>query len=258
MATLTGDSSNYQALQTRYSGSLLRNLYGSISYTWAHSLDDGSQDSSVFLIHPGYRVSESWGSSSFDVRQALTAAIQYRIPQSARIPAWLGGWNVSGTLRARTGFPIDVLTNDQPLGQGFDNVGRPDRILGVPVWLADSSVPGHRRLNPAAFRVADSGLTGTLGRNSIAGNGLVQLDASLRREIRLPLGISAEIGLNVFNVFNHPAFADPVAFLSSPWFGQSTSMQNLMLGSGSPNTGLPPLFQTGGARSAEFTFRISF
>jgi hypothetical protein len=59
-------------------------------------------------------------------------------------------------------------------------------------------------------------------------------------------------------VLNHPAFANPVPFLSSPFFGQPTSMQNLMLGSGSPNTGLPPLFQTGGARAGEFSFRFTF
>jgi hypothetical protein len=64
--------------------------------------------------------------------------------------------------------------------------------------------------------------------------------------------------VNLFNALNQPAFANPVPFLSSPWFGQSTSMQNLMLGSGSANTGLPPLFQNGGPRSAELSFRVSF
>jgi len=112
-------------------------------------------------------------------------------------------------------------------------------------------------LNPAAFRVPD-GLTGSLGRNTISGNGMTQIDMSLRREIPIFRGLTAEIGINVFNVLNHPVFADPVPFLASPWFGQSTSMQNMMLGSGTPNTGLPPLFQTGGPRSVEFSFRLSF
>ena len=89
------------------------------------------------------------------------------------------------------------------------------------------------------------------------GPGAAQLDASLRREFPLYRGMSLEVGLNVFNVLNHPAFADPAPFLSSPFFGQSTSMQNLMLGAGGPNTGSPPLFQTGGARSVEFSFRLS-
>jgi hypothetical protein len=103
-----------------------------------------------------------------------------------------------------------------------------------------------------------AGAQETLRRNSISGNGLAQLDMSLRREFPLLGRASLEVGVNIFNVLNDPAFADPVSFLSSPFFGQPTSMQNLMLGTGAPNTGLPPLFQTGGARAAEFTLRFSF
>jgi hypothetical protein len=261
IVTLTGNSSNYQALQTQYTGSITRNVYSMVSWTWSHSIDDGSQDSSIFLIHPGYQLNEARGSSSFDVRHALSATVSWRIPKklsSASLPPWLAGWSLSGILRARSGFPMDIFAYDQALGQGFDNVGRPNLVAGLPVWISDPSVPGKRRLNPAAFSFPAAGTQGNLGRNAIGGNGMFQIDASLRRDFSLVHGISAEIGLSVFNVLNHPAFADPVPFLSSPWFGQSTSMQNMMLGSGTPNTGLPPLFQTGGARSAEFSFRVSF
>jgi len=261
LITLTANSSSYEALEMRYNGLLARNLYGSLSYTWAHSIDDGSLDSSVFLIHSGYSLSEARGSSNFDVRHSLTAALSYRIPfegSASRLPPWLAGWTLSGIFRIRGGFPIDVETNEQPLGQGFDNVGRPDLVHGVPVWISDPIVAGGRRLNPTAFTLPPTGARGTLGRNAITGNPLIQVDTSLHREFALFHGFSLEVGLNVFNVLNHPAFGDPVPFLSSPWFGQSTSMQNLMLGSGSANTGLPPLFQNGGPRSAEFSFRVSF
>jgi hypothetical protein len=150
------------------------------------------------------------------------------------------------------------MDSEPPLGQGFDNAGRPDLVPGVPVWLNDPLVAGHRRLNPAAFSVPATGVMGTLGRNAITGNALTQLDVSVRREFPLVRRISLEVSLAIFNALNHPAFANPVPYLSSPWFGQPTSMQNLMLGSGTPNTGLPPIFQTGGARSGEFNFRLSF
>jgi hypothetical protein len=255
--TLTEGSSKYQAAQFRYSGTFARDLYGSTSYTWSHSIDDGSNDSSLFLIHPGYQLSDARGSSNFDIRQELTAALSYRMHGNS-LPEALRHWTVSGIFRARSGFPIDVMSSQPPFGQGFDNAGRPDLVTGVPVWIADASVAGHRRLNPAAFRVPSAGVTGSLGRNVITGNGLAQLDASLRREFPLFRQVSLEVSVNVFNVLNHPAFANPVPFLSSPFFGQPTSMQNLMLGSGTPNTGLPPLFQTGGARAGEFSFRFTF
>jgi hypothetical protein len=259
--TMTQNSSNYQALQSRYSGSLRRNVYVSASYTWSHCIDDGSSDSSIFLIHPDYQLSEARASCNFDVRHAATTALSYQVPRSTsstHLPEWLSGWTISGIFRARSGFPIDIVSNEQALGQDFDNVGRPNLVPGEPIWITDASVAGNRRLNPAAFIVPPAGQQGTLGRNAIYGNGLAQVDASLRREFELLRGISLEIGLNIFNVLNHPAFADPVGSLSSPLFGQSTSMQNLMLGSGTPNTGLPPMFQTGGSRSAELSFRISF
>jgi hypothetical protein len=254
--TLTETSSNYNALQVRYSGSLRRNAYVSTSYTWSHCIDDGSGDSTIFLIHPGYHLSEARGSCNFDIRQALTAAFSYQVPRLTL--AALSGWTVSGIARVRSGFPLNLVTSEQALGLQFANAGRPDLVPGMPIWIDDPSVAGHRRLNPAAFTVLAVGQQGTLGRNALYGNGLAQLDVSLRRGFELPRGTSVEIALNIFNVLNHPAFADPVPFLSNPLFGQSTSMQNLMLGSGTPNTGLPPLFQAGGSRSAELSFRFSF
>ncbi|HLJ44823.1 MAG TPA: TonB-dependent receptor [Bryobacteraceae bacterium] len=257
MIALTQNSSTYEAMQARYSGRLTRNVYGTVAYSWAHSIDDGSQDSSIFLIHPGYNLNEARASSSFDVRHALTTSLSYHVTGS-RLPDWMRNWTVSGIFRARTGFPIDVRDGEQALGLVFDNVGHPNLEPGAPIWLHDPMVAGQRRLNPAAFSTPAAGTFGTLGRNAIAGNGLGQFDASLRREFPLYFGFSLEVSLNVFNVLNHPAFADAAPFLSSPWFGQSTSMQNLMLGMGSPNTGLPPVFQTGGARSIEIGFRVSF
>lgn len=257
MVALTLNSSHYEALQVRYAGPFARSVYGSVSYTWSHSIDDGSEDSSVFLVYPGARLNDARGSSNFDVRHALTASLSYRSPRR-RLPAFAQDWTFSAVLRARTGFPLDVLVNEQAMGRGFNNVGRPDRVPGAPLWVADPLAAGGRRLNRRAFSTPAPGSRQMLGRNSISGNGLTQLDASLRREFPIVRGLSLEVGVNVFNVLNHPTFADPVRFLSSAWFGQSVSMQNLMLGSGTPNTGLAPLFQTGGARSAEFSARISF
>ncbi len=259
--TVTQNVSTYNALQARYTGSLTSHLYVSSSYTWSHCIDNGSDDSSIFLIHPGYRLNEARASCDFDVRESLTAALSYQARRSgvaAHFPDWLVGWTFSGILRVRTGFPINVVNEEQPLGVEFDNVLRPNLVLNQGVWLDDPSVPGGRRLNPAAFRIPGDGQQGTLGRNAIYGNGLTQVDLGLHRHFELTSGTSLEFNLNVFNLLNHPAFSNPVPFLNSPLFGLSTSMQNLMLGSGTPNTGLPPLFQAGGSRSAEIRFRFSF
>ncbi len=254
-------SSDYEALQTQFTGNMTSNLYALVSYTWAHSIDKGSSDTAVFLVQPGYNDAIDRGSSSFDIRHAFTASLGYRLPSSSLKPflrPLLGEWNLSSTLQARTGFPFDVATVDKSIGLGFDNTARPDLVPGVPLWIANSAVPGGRELNPAAFAAPAGGTSGTLGRNVLTGSGLFQIDASLRRQFRLYRGSSLEASVSAFNVFNHPAFSNPVSYLSSPLFGQPTSMQNLMLGSGSPTTGLTPIFQTGGPRTVELNLKFTF
>ncbi len=261
LAFTSHGNSNYQALQAQFAGNITSRVYALISYSWAHSIDTGSSNTGVFLVQPGYKDAVDRGSSSFDVRHTFSASFGYRLPSSALTSFWrplLGGWNLSFTIQARTGFPVDVTTVDRSIGLGFDNTGRPDLVTGVLMWIANSMVPGGRELNPAAFRAAAAGMHGTLGRNVLTGAGLFQIDASLCRQFRLYRGSSLEASVSAFNTLNHPAFSNPVSYLSSPLFGQPTSMANLMLGSGSPTTGLTPIFQAGGPRTIELGLRFTF
>ncbi len=255
--TQTQNRSSYQAMQVRYAGNLSRRVYGSIAYTWSHSLDDASQDSSSFLIHPNYSLREAWASSNFDVRQTFTAALSYRVPASSRLPWSLSDWTISGIFRLRSGFPVNIVNQEQPMGRTFVNWDRPDYVFGQPLWIADGNAAGGRRLNRDAFQATPGDRAGTLGRNAVRGNSLGQIDVSLRRDFAIHRS-TLQLGLSVFNLLNHPSFADPIPYLASPWFGQSTSMQNLMLGTGSPNSGLPAMFQAGGSRSAEISVRVTF
>lgn len=257
----TEGRSSYHSLQTRYSGRILPGLFGLAAYTWSHSIDDGSQDSAVLLARPEAPQSQERGSSSFDVRHALSLGLTYEVsnravPVAMRRP--FGGWRLNTVVRAHSGFPIDVVTFDGGVGVSPGNLGRPDLVPGVPVWLKDGSAPGGRRLNPGAFQVPSQTQQGSLGRNAISGRGVLQFDASARREFRFSGRWSLDLSVSIFNVANRPAFADPVRYLASPLFGRSTSMQNLMFGGGTPNSGLTPLFQAGGPRSAELELRLKF
>lgn len=254
-------ASDYDALQAQFTGNLTPNLYALVSYTWAHSIDTGSIGSAVFLVSPGSSDVDDRGSSNFDVRHNLNASFSYRIPSwrsSGLLRTWLNGWNLSSTLQARTGFPIDITSVDRSIGLGFANTGRPDLVYGVPIWVNNSSAPGGRELNPAAF-IPVSGITnGTLGRNILTGPGLLQIDASLRRQFRLFERASLETSINAYNLFNQADFSNPVGYLGSALFGQSISMQSLMLGSGTPTNGITPIFQSGGPRTVEFMLKFSF
>jgi hypothetical protein len=87
---------------------------------------------------------------------------------------------------------------------------------------------------------------------------LQQTDFSLRRRFGLGERVSLLVRADVFNVFNHPNFADPVNTVSSATFGQSTQSFGRGLGSGTFGSGLSPLYQIGGARSMQFSFKAQF
>jgi hypothetical protein len=154
-------------------------------------------------------------------------------------------------VRARTGFPIDVLAGENSFGFGFDNAPRPDLAPGVPVWIADPGVPGGRRLNRAAFALPSDAVTGNLGRNAIRGAGLAQVDLGVERRFDLSDSSSLRVGVRAYNATWARAFGDPVRVLASPLFGQPVSMSSLMFGTGRPISGITPAFQAGGPRTVE-------
>lgn len=243
VATNHGNS-NYRGLELQFKRRFSRGLQGMAAYTWSHSLDTGSADSGVYVAGPP--ASADYGSSSFDVRHNFTTGLTYSMAR----------WELSAMLRARTGFPIDILTTENFLGLGFDDYRRPDLVPGVPLWLPDATL-GGRRLNRAAFAIP-TGAQGNLGRNAIAGAGMSQIDLALERRIVVRETASLDLRIEAYNALNHPSPADPVRYLDNPLFGTPVSMLNLMLGSGSARSGLTPAFQIGGARILQVQLRLRF
>lgn len=252
--------SAYNGLQVQYRRRMSRRLEAMLAYSWAHSIDNSSSDSALHWIGNPPGAAQDRGPSDFDVRHNFTLAFTYAMPTGR--PTWLsrllGSWALDGIFRARTGFPLNVLQSEFAQGLSYDNAFRPDVIAGAPLWLADASAPSGRRLNPHAFRLTGSGVQGNLGRNAIAGLGMHQWDLAVRREFALSDRLRLQFRLESFNTFNHPNFADPAPFLSSPFFGMSPSMLNQMLGTGSPGSGLTPVLQSGGARSFQLALRLRF
>jgi hypothetical protein len=246
-------SSDYHSLQLQARRSISRGLRGFAGYTWGHSIDNGSWNSATFQSYPG---ANDRGASDFDVQHSFHAGILYDLSSSA-IPRWSRGWSLSGILRARTGFPIDVLSSENPFGLSFDNQ-RPDLRWGVPIWVDDTSAPGGRRLNAHAFAPAATGRQGSLGRNAIRGFGLTQVDLALQRRFRMGERASAAFRIEAYNVANRAYFADPARFLSNPLFGQSLSHTSLLLGTGRAQSGLSPTLQPGGPRSVQFRIEFRF
>ena len=98
--------SDYNALRWSTAAAWGRAWKPRASYAWSHSIDNDSSD--AFLVWAG-SVSQDRGSSDFDVRHSLTAALTYgyTAPEAAHGLARLAnGWDLDAILRARSGFPI--------------------------------------------------------------------------------------------------------------------------------------------------------
>jgi len=244
-------TSDYHALQLQFQRRLSRGLQALASYTWSHSIDDASSDFGVGLDH---------ASSDFDLRHSFSSAITYDVPAPSPpvARAVLGNWSIDTIVRLQSATPVDLIARSNFTLFGETVNVRPDYVAGQPLYLTDRLAPGGKLFNRAAFVIPPVGRQGSLGRNVMRGFPLNQTDFSLRRRFGLSERVSLMFRADVFNVFNHPNFADPVNSLSSGSFGLSTQTFGKGLGSGTFGAGLSPLYQIGGARSVQFSFKAQF
>lgn len=256
-------SSDYNSLQVQFKRRMTRGLQALLAYTWSKSLDTASDESINNLYAPASRVAPSSdrGLSSFDVRHAFSGSASYEFRSwsaSRAARAIIGGFALDSVVRFRTAFPITVITNRDPLGLGLTNIARPDLVPGVPVYLYGEDLPGGRRFNPAAFDGATplaQGRQGTLGRGTLEGFGLSQIDLSLRRRFSLTERVAFDFRADAFNLFNTPNFANPLGVMTSANFGRSVSILSTGLAGAS---GQNPLFVVGGPRSIQLALKLQF
>jgi len=252
-------TSDYHALQVQFQNRLTKHFQAVAAYTWSHSIDINSNDS--FSNIPSLQVNPALdrGPSDFDVRHSFSAAVTYDLPTtnlhgvSSKL---FGNWSLDAMLIGRTSTPVDIFSG-RDNGYGLFNF-RPDRIENVPLYLNDPNAPGGKVINRAAFAVPKASRQGTLGRNALRGFPLFQTNFSLRRRLKLSEQINLQLRAEVFNLFNHPIFADPVGDLGSGLFGQASSTLGRSLGGGGSNGGLSPLYQLGGPRSVQLGLKLQF
>nr|ALS90023.1 MetaGeneMark_Unknown Function [uncultured bacterium] len=202
-------------------------------------------------------LAQNRGSSDFDVRHSLEAALTYEIPRvhAGVITPIFRNWSVEAIFVARTATPVDVTVIRS---LGIDLVAaRPDLVPGAPLYIRDSTVAGGRRINPLAFVVPGEERQGTLGRNALRAFPLSQLDFSLSRTFYVTEATTLQLRADSFNVLNHPNFAAPSGSLGTDaLFGVSTAMSNMSF-IGVTN-GLIPLFRSGGPRSFQLSLKFGF
>ena len=265
--------SNYEALQIQFKRRLSGGLQVLSSYTWSHSLDDGSAGSAALTSNagvPGSNPRVNWGPSDFDVRSAFSAGVSYQVPTTggpALARTILRDWSTENFFSARSAQPVDVADANfanTPLRGDILAEIRPDVIPGRPLYLFGSQYPGQKAFNPAAFQdpPTSNGIPtrqGNLGRNALLGFGAWQWDFAVHRNFPIKESVKLQFRAEMLNVLNHPNFAPPSSSFALPGFGISNEMLGQYLGGGNVGGGgLSPLYQLGGPRSIQFALKLFF
>jgi outer membrane receptor protein involved in Fe transport len=263
--TNNGATSDYHALQLQFERRLSRGLQAIASYTWAHAIDEISDEQiSTQGVNNVVR-----GNADFDIRQNFSAAVTYELPapgSNTFAKAVLGHWATDVIVRAQSAAPFSISSGVEVDELGRSVQRRVNVTPGMPIFIDDPLAPGGKRLNnstdPARpgckgpFCPAPAGQQGNLGRNALRGFPLNQVDFAIRRQFNLTENFHLQLRAEAFNLFNHPNFALPENNLTSAQFGRAT--RSLASSLSSLGIGLSPLYQIGGPRSIQFALRLGF
>jgi len=213
---LTDAQSFYNSFQVSVSKRYADNLFWQASYTLAHSIDDASVDFSVESVNDPSEYQNIFdrkgnrGRSDFDIRHNFVANVAYQLPGSGRL---LGGWQISAVASVHTGPPFTpmlsfdnadvqgLLINERPNLVGNPNAGVCPNGAGVGAqscWF-----------NPSAFAVPPAGQFGNAGRNMLRGPAFAQFDPALHKDFAINQERRLTVGVEVYNLLNHPNFGVP-------------------------------------------------
>jgi hypothetical protein len=267
--------SNYSGMVASFQHRLSRWGQGlfQANYTYGHALDESSglfTFTGVGLMSPQdpNDLRGSYGSADHDVRHSFNANYVWDVPVKSSLggrgwSAIVDGWQISGTVFARTGFPYTVFDFEEsgnlalrnnyfgllyavpagPLGTNSScgegaalplapHPCQPPQLLGgatTPNFLQSACITGFNRgdLPSISGPCGGTAVAFAQGRNHFRGPGYFNTDFSIMKSTKLP-GWEAgtlRIGFQFFNIFNHPNFGFPDPGLSSATFGEILSLE---------------------------------
>lgn len=209
----------------------------SVSYTYSHSIDEGSDterrtefsplsalgNSSFSEIENTWRPQLNRASSDFDTRHLLTGQFVYQMPFGAGRPYlasghrlvnfFIGDWQLSGIARISSGLPFTLFdpgwsTNYQQESYGVVT-GKVKMhkhyVNGAPQFFADPSAINNGIATGSPIRLSYPGEAGE--RNFFRGDGYFDIDSGLDKTWNLPYG-HVKFSWEVYNVTNSVRF-DP-------------------------------------------------
>jgi hypothetical protein len=237
------------------------------NYTYSHALDlisnagflpfnFGTNESSLNPQDPFNFRRYNYGNADYDVRHYASMNYVWTTPKQKGWVGALASWTVAGTVFTRSGLPVTVYDDNATSTLSSFNLGV---SAGDPVFanqLTSGPVVCTRNaltnpcLTASQFSPAVDGW-GNQRKNQVWGPHFFDMDLTVMKNFHLPISESSNlgIGLQFFNLLNHPNFDQPDANISSPTFGtiiNTVSVPTSILGSFLGGDASPRLIQVKG------------
>jgi len=227
---------SYNALQAVVNKRVSAGLSFLAHYTWSHAID---HESYQFLIDPAI----GRGNSYYNRRQAFVFAGDYDLPFGkdkmfgSNLPRWtqqvVGGFQLNGTLSLMGGLPFTPSYNE---GSEDNDVGAADGAVFLnktgsgfhakkgsynatgnyvpylptsPYSLGQSSLGEGNPSSWGAYSRPAVGTWGNLGRNSLWGPGMINVDSTLSKNIDIWEKVKMQLSVQAYNTFNHTNLGNP-------------------------------------------------
>ncbi len=214
-----GGNASYNALTAKAEKRFSRGMTYLMSYTWAHSIDDGAGVLDDGTLGPNSRTDlhREWhrGNSNYDMRHKFVTSFVYDLPfgRGRRLGgdwtgftgALLGGWQLGGILKMQTGRPFSPTVNEDVSGTGTSNY--PNRLRTGDLPPSERSI--DQWFDVAAFVSPTRGTYGDSGRNILFGPGFKSMDVKIGKNFYFANERRLEFRCEMFNFTNTPNFGLP-------------------------------------------------
>jgi hypothetical protein len=216
-------SSNYNGLWLSADKRLARGLTFNTSYTFSKSIDTNSLGSSNPQMQDFRNFKAERALSDFDARHRFVFSGLYQLPfkaDGALMKRVAQGWSMAPIFTAQTGNPFSPIIPVVDTKGSLEAFDRPNLVPGQPLYVANPSPA--QWVNPFAFSRQATGF-GNAGRNILTAPGMYDFDFSVAKNTVVTERVGLQFRAEVFNIFNHPNFTQPVNAITSSQFGQITA-----------------------------------
>ncbi|WP_047491331.1 TonB-dependent receptor [Terriglobus sp. TAA 43] len=230
----SNNSSNFNSLQATIKSNNWHHLTSQLSWTYGHSLDNGSGFRSTGPTDSN-NLSLDYGNAAFDIRHSLNGYLVWEVPQFTQHLAPLtAGWQTTLNAQLHTSAPINIASGDYTgIGMNKDRVSynggsyktgsrsivtNPDGSKYIQYWSAAAVAGGAN----AVLQTPAIGTHGNVGRDFFRGPGFYVLDAALAKNTTIYENVKFQFRADLFNLFNILNPNTPTTGLTSSQFGRIT------------------------------------